>query len=181
MRTMPGETKGGVAQAGWLALTDRALEQLQEDAYRLFYQEQDDPSRAMRHVMNIVFFEQIAELRRAVRLGLMRAEQAQAAMRGEFAAGYRAGLVASYVAACGLPPEGLHAQAALRDLLGHTFGWTGEPGPARLDGPPGGRFAAGKAAAEEDVAAFKAWLAGDAVGVTTGLFQGLLQSRAALH
>ncbi len=165
----------------WLALSDRALEQLQEDAYWMFCQEQDDPSRAMRHVMNIVLFEQLAELRRAVRLGLLGETEARAAMHGEFAAGYRAGLVTSYAEACGLPPEGLHAQAALRDALGYTFGWTAEHGPARLTGPTDGCFAEGKAAAAEDVAAFKAWLAGTDSAVTLGLCVGLLRRRAWMH
>lgn len=182
METMAAGKDGTAEQAGWLALSDRALEQLQEDAYWMFHQEQDDPSRSMRHVMHIVLFEQIGELRRAVRLGLLPEAQAHAAMEGDFAAGYRAGLVASYVAACGLPPEGLHAQAALRDVLGYTFGWTAEHGPARLTGPTDGCFAAGKAAAEEDVAAFKAWLGGvDNGTVTLGLCGGLLQRRTMVH
>lgn len=181
METMTAQTRPQTAPEGWLDLSDRALEQLQEDAYWMFCQEQDDPSRALRHVMNIVLFEQLAEVRRAVRLGLLGAAEARAAMQDDFAAGYRAGLVASYVAGCGLPPEGLHAQAALRDVLGFTFGWTQDPGPARLSGPARGCFATGVATAEEDVAAFKAWLSGTDSPVTLGLCGGLLRMRTTLH
>lgn len=181
METMAAQPRPETAPEGWLDLSDRALEHLQEDAYWMYCQEQDDPSRALRHVMNIVLFEQIAEVRRAVRLGILPREQARLVMQGDFAAGYRAGLVSSYVAGCGLPPEGLHAQAALRDVLGHTFGWTAEHGPARLTGPAEGCFAAGKAVAEDDVEAFKAWLCGMDGPVTLGLCGGLLRQRMTVH
>ncbi len=150
---------GRAPRAAWLALSDLSLEQLREDAFRRYLHDQDDPPLALRHVMHVVLFEHLAEMRRAVRLGLLTERRARAAMASSFAQGYRAGLVVSYSAACGLPPDGQQAQAALRDLLGYIQGETEAAAPARSTSPASGRFAAGKAAAAEDFATFKAWLA----------------------
>lgn len=160
----------------WLTMPREELLSFCASAYAGMFEEQAEPLKGFRHLMNYVLLMQLDGLRGFIEAGKIEPDTATTLLRSDFGFGYLFGLAANYADALSLPQQSVEARTAIFDVHFFTFGDEKNQVIAKQNARTSfsEEYMKGVKAADRDANSFKTALDGGDGPVSTGLVGRLL-------